>query len=246
MALSRSTNKQVRLKSNFVFWSLLILGSLSGNVLIFDATARCPNGTYKNTIGECVSIISPNGFTATSTPSMLDFESMNKSTILNSTIPVHMLTYQNGILGLKINYPSDWIVKEHRYSELNTINRVVDFTTRENNSEPTEEGAFVLIDAEDISGKNLALKDYIRDKFDTDIILSKMYRIGDTLGNINGRPAWQVEWQNPNCCKSGDEHGLEVFILVGDKAYEIAYYGGPNYLNHFPEFLKMIYSLKIK
>ena len=92
----------------------------------------------------------------------------------------------------------------------------------------------------------LTLKDYIRDKFDTDIILSKMYRIGDTLGNINGRQTWQVEWQNPNCCKSGDEHGLEVFVLVGDKAYEIAYYGGPNYLNHFPEFLKMIYSLKIK
>lgn len=224
-----------------------MLASFAGNFLIFDASARCSDGYHKTLIGDCelLSFGTPNISEPTPSQSMLDFESSNKSMILRTSPTQQMHTYENGILGLKIEYPSNWSAKEHRYSELNTINRIVDFTLSNNNSASSEEGAFVLIDVEDLSGKNMTLKNYIRDKFDNDIILSKMNRIGDTLGDVNGHQAWQVEWENPNCCKSGYEHRLEVFILVGDKAYEVAYYGGPNYLNHFPEFIRMVNSLKI-
>lgn len=243
----------------FCFVMIIVLFASTNLFHDISAVVRCPNGSHRSPSGNCESILGkaqnlsslsaifsdPEPIPASS-QSMIDYESSMNNTVLNSSAD-SMLAYQDISSGMKILYPANWTKKTYPYSELNTINRIVDFESGINGSESLQTyGPFVTIKVEDVSDKNVTLKSYIREKFDNDVVLSMMNRIGDNLSDINGQKVWQVEWENPYCCKWGHEHGLEAFVLLDGKVYRIEYEGGNNYLAYFPEFLRMLHSMEIE
>jgi PsbP-like protein len=73
-----------------------------------------------------------------------------------------LLTYSNIDAGFKIQYPSDWKkIEPARVSQLEPINLIVSFIAPKHDNKTSG----IVIYTEDLAGKNMTIKQYVREKY---------------------------------------------------------------------------------
>jgi hypothetical protein len=168
---------------------------------------------------------------------------MTTPTISGSTF----LTYTNPILGLKIQYPSNWLKMERPYNLTGNSTIVSFFSPLENASSTGKisgvSGAFVpYVDIFVFDSKNMSLNELINATINNfaNANLTQSNRI-----TINGNnPAYMLFY---NVAIGGDEFKkLQVWTINGGKVYVITYNSqSALYSNYLPIIQKMIKSLEI-
>lgn len=165
-----------------------------------------------------------------------------------TTSGIGFLTYSNPILGLKIQYPSNWLIRERPYNPAGNSTVVSFFSPFANSLLPTGNisgvsGAFVpYVDIFVFDSKNMSLNELINGTINNfgNANLTQSNRIKINSNN----PAYLLAY---NVAIGGDEFKkLEVWTINGGKVYIITYNSqSALYSNYLPIIQKMFNSLEI-
>jgi hypothetical protein len=161
-------------------------------------------------------------------------------------------TYENPILGLKIQYPSNWLIKERPYNATGNSTiasflsppQVAPTTTTASPSGVVADRFVPYVDIFVFDSKNMSLDQLINGSVNHNIsnsTISKSKQI--TLKGNN--PAHIVEYS----VMIADRYlfdRMQVWTKSGSKAFVISYTAEPqSYLTYLPTMQKMIQSLEI-
>jgi hypothetical protein len=170
---------------------------------------------------------------------------------MNNTTKITFSTYNDPILGITLQYPSDWIKNEYSYNPA-TNNTVVSFFSQSKSASALGNvsgvsGNFVpYVDLFVFPSKNVSLDEAVNEtvnNFDYNTIhvnVSKPITLKDNV------PAHMLVYDT---LIANDEHfkKMQVWASSGDKIYIITYTSEASlYPNYLPIIQKMIQSVELK
>jgi eukaryotic-like serine/threonine-protein kinase len=171
----------------------------------------------------------------------------------NTTATSNFLTYNNPILGIQIQYPSNWSVTENTYNPEAENNTIVGFfaqskTSSELGNISGVSGSFVpYLDIYVFDSKNMSLDKII------DATVNK-FRNNENFV-INESKPFAVTGNHPahmlvyDAIVGGDEffRKMQVYVMSGDKIYLISFTSQQAlFSNYIPIVQKMVSSFEIK
>jgi PsbP-like protein len=159
------------------------------------------------------------------------------------------LTYINPILGLKIQYPSNWLIKEHPYNPAGNSTIVTFFSSSKSASATGNisgvSGMFVpYIDIFVFDSKNMPLNELINGTINNIAKVNLNESKPITLNNGNN-PAYMLVY---TVAIGGDElfKKMQVWTINDGKVYVITYNSqAASYFNYLPTVQKIIHSIQI-
>ena len=169
---------------------------------------------------------------------------------VNTTAKITFSTYGNPVLGITLQYPSNWSKSEYPYNP-GANNTIVSFFSRSESASTLGNisgvsGNFVpYIDLFVFPSKNVSLEEAVRqtvNNFENNahVDVSKPIAL---KGNI---PAHLLVYDS---IVANDEHfkKMQVWVLSGDKIYVLTYTSEASlYPNYLPIIQKMIQSVELK
>jgi hypothetical protein len=163
----------------------------------------------------------------------------------NSSNAINFLTYENPIVGIKIQYPSNWDKQENIKSSSgnSTLVDLVTFSSPfKNNSDTIAQNLDVKIDnISDIQPTTLA--GYANDTV-TDLRQDFKVIESNTNATLAGNPAYKFVYTGIE--ESVNLQAMIVLTIKGDRAYIISYTAQPAiYSYYLPTIQKMINSFEI-
>ena len=226
---SMSVNKVSKLYCCYVIIVILFIFSL-----LFLTNS---NATVQSAIGQSLS-------SSPSTPLL---------TSNTNTTTSNFLTYNNPILGIQIQYPSDWSVIENSYNPEAENNTIVGFfaqskTSSELGNISGVSGSFVpYLDIYVFDSKNISFDKII------DATVNK-FRNNENFVINESKPS-TVKGNHPahmlvyDAIVGGDEffRKMQVYVMSGDKIYLISFTSQQAlFSNYLPIVQKMVSSFEIK
>jgi hypothetical protein len=159
------------------------------------------------------------------------------------------LTYVNPILGLRIQYPSNWVIREHPYNPAGNSTIVTFFSTSKSASATGNisgvSGMFVpYMDIFVFDSKNMPLGELINGTINNIAKVNLNESKPITLNNGNN-PAYMLVY---TVAIGGDElfKKMQVWTINDNKVYVITYNSqAASYFNYLPTVQKMIHSIEI-
>jgi hypothetical protein len=159
------------------------------------------------------------------------------------------LTYVNPILGLRIQYPSNWVIREHPYNPAGNSTIVTFFSTSKSASATGNisgvSGMFVpYMDIFVFDSKNMPLGELINGTINNIAKVNLNESKPITLNN-GKNPAYMLVY---TVAIGGDElfKKMQVWTINDDKVYVITYNSqAASYFNYLPIVQKMIHSIEI-
>ena len=159
------------------------------------------------------------------------------------------LTYVNPILGLKIQYPSNWLIKEHPYNPAGNSTIVTFFSSSKSASATGNisgvSGMFVpYMDIFVFDSKNMPLNELINGTINNIAKVNLNESKPITLNNGNN-PAYMLVY---TVAIGGDElfKKMQVWTINDGKVYVITYNSqAASYFNYLPTVQKIIHSIEI-
>ena len=162
----------------------------------------------------------------------------------SSDNPTNFLTYQNPIVGLKIQYPFNWDKQENISSsdKNSTLTDLVRFISPFKNSSDTVAERFD-IKVDNISNiQPTTLADYANDTI-TNLGHDFKVIVSDTNATLSGFPAYKFVYTG-----IGENVDLQAMLLLtikGDRAFIISYTAEPTIFSYYlPTILKMVNSFE--
>jgi eukaryotic-like serine/threonine-protein kinase len=171
----------------------------------------------------------------------------------NTTATSNFLTYNNPILGIQIQYPSNWSVTENTYNPEAENNTIVGFfaqskTSSELGNISGVSGSFVpYLDIYVFDSKNMSFDKII------DATVNKFHNNENFV--INESKPFAVKGNYPahmlvyDAIVGGDElfRKMQVYVMSGDKIYLISFTSQQAlFSNYLPIVQKMVSSFEIK
>lgn len=174
----------------------------------------------------------------------------SSQSLTTTTATYGFQTYQNPILGLKVQYPSDWLLKERPYNA--TGNSTIALFVSPAQSAQTTVGAsqagqdnfipyadIFVFHSNNNTSLNQIMNETINNLSNATISQSKPITLS------NGKAARLVEYS----IKIADRYlfdRIQVWTESGDKVFVISYTSEPQtYLNYIPVMQKMLQSLQV-
>jgi hypothetical protein len=159
------------------------------------------------------------------------------------------LTYVNPILGLKIQYPYNWLIKEHPYNPAGNSTIVTFFSSSKSASATGNisgvSGMFVpYMDIFVFDSKNMPLNELINGTINNIAKVNLNESKPITLNNGNN-PAYMLVY---TVAIGGDElfKKMQVWTINDGKVYVITYNSqAASYFNYLPTVQKIIHSIEI-
>ena len=166
-------------------------------------------------------------------------------TLLAQTTTTNLLSYQNSIYGIKIQYPSNW-EKQENGTKQDTQTDVVTFHVA--TAFPVvNSNANFDITIDDISDQKRTLTQYANQSV-ADLKQSltdfKLIESNTSSVVIAGLPAYKIVYTSAD--GSNILKTMEIGVMKGDKVYILTYEAGmPVYIKYSPTIQKMIDSFQI-
>jgi serine/threonine-protein kinase len=173
-------------------------------------------------------------------------ESIN-ATSQDTKTPIHFLTYYDPLYGIKIQYPSDWLLDESEPFSYDEVTKIIGFIKN-----PDAFAGDFLISVHNLSNK------YMNQSIDLNTLLNhtidyykeyyRNFKLIDgntnvTLGNISN-DAYKLVWIDTD--RQYTIQNMQIGTIIGNKAYLIRYYAKPEeFSTNISVIDRMLESLRI-
>jgi hypothetical protein len=164
------------------------------------------------------------------------------SSISNTTTTSDFLTYENLLLGIKMQYPSNWTVSS---SALRDYNDVVAFYSPLQNLSDTLPAQLVLSMVR--YSQNISLDEY------TNLSLSALNRSQQFIVNesnpftLANNPAYKIIFSAISPTDQVNFNVMQIWTSIGDKLYILSYNAeASKFSKNLPTIEQMLQSVEIK
>lgn len=173
-------------------------------------------------------------------------------TITTKTTAGTYQTYKNPILGLKIDYPSNWVLRQHPYNAtgnstiatfISPTQPVAPITTSA--SQGAQDSFVPYIDLFIFNSKGNSIDQLINESANNNKLLNTTISQSKPIILNGGKPAHMLEYSIIIAGRYLFDR-MQVWTESGDKAFVISYTSEPQtYLTYLPTMQQMIQSLEI-
>lgn len=182
----------------------------------------------------------------TSLQAMNQLRTTSSNNVFNNiTLTKHLLTYENHIFGVKMQYPSDWT----KNNEINIDNFEINFTSpRQNTTDAIKRVQVVLVAYPVVTSHNvqLQLRDFVSLLVENNSKTYPAFNLTNSFPTtLAGNPAYGMEYARSD--KYGDHlRFLEIYALKNGKIYEFELLSSVALFNRFlPIASEMMNSIQI-
>jgi hypothetical protein len=195
---------------------------------------------------------SPSSHAAPSSISPSSSSLVNTTTTATTTAASNFQTYKNPILGLKIEYPSTWSLRQHPYNATgnSTIATFISpaqlaASATTSASQGAQDTFIPYIDVFVFNSKDNSLDQLINGSVNNNKLLNATISQSKPITLNGGKPARMLEYSIIIAGRYLFDR-MQVWTESGDKAFVISYTSEPQtYLTYLPTMQKMIRSLEI-
>jgi len=164
----------------------------------------------------------------------------------------NFLTYENPILGIRINYPSNWLIREYSYNPA-ANNTVVGFFSQSKTASALGNisgvsGSFVpYVDIFVFASKNMSLDKIVKGTINN-FLMSPDFALNESKPiTLTGNQPAHVLMYSVTGAQGEFFKKMQVWTIVGGKAYVITFTSeAALYPNYLPTVQKMINSFEIR